>query len=285
MRVIFSCENTPYMRWQSELLHYTYSHTGMQSQLTVLVSATEEPVSGFTCETYTVANYKNCIPTDPYSPLNKPGGIAEWAGNGDPGSETIFIVDPDSVFLRAIPDPGPLSPGEAYADEHDYMAPDLPFNQKVLRRHCRRRALDRIQPVGIYMLMRRDDLAAVAPLWLQKAIDIRSDLVCMEGMPGEGWISEMLAYAIAAAESGIRHRVSHLAQNTGSDSLQRPIIHYCFPLNASGAAWRKDQAEPVLWSKWEYKPWDHPPVTQAPTAEGRELLHRLAALAASNKCG
>jgi hypothetical protein len=39
----------------------------------------------------------------------------------------------------------------------------------------------------------------------------------------------------------------------------------------------------VLWSKWGYKPWDHPPVAQAPTSEGRELLHRLAELAACNR--
>jgi hypothetical protein len=283
VRVIFSCENTPYMRWQSELLHYTYSQSGMQSQLTALVSATEEPLSDFTCETFPVANYKNCISTETYAPLNKPGGIAEWAATEGPEDATTFIVDPDSAFLRPVQDPGPLRPGEAYADAHDYMVPELPFNQKVLQRHCRRAVLGRVQPVGIYLLMRRDDLAALAPLWLQKAIDIKSDRVCMAGMPSEGWISEMLAYAIAAAELGIWHHISELAQTTGSNSLRRPIIHYCFPLNASGAAWHKDQQEPVLWSKWAYKPWDHPPVEEAATSDGRELLLRLATLAASNR--
>jgi len=252
----------------------------MRSQLTALVSGTGEPLTDFTCETFSVANYKHCIANETYTPLNKPGGIAEWAANPRAaGDETVLIVDTDSVFLDAVPDPGPLQPGEAYADAHDYMAPELPFNQKVLRRHCRREALERVQPVGIYMLLRRDDLAALAPLWLQKAMDIKTDPVCMAGMPSEGWISEMLAYTIAAAQLGIWHHISHLAQTTGSNSVARPIIHYCFPLNASGAPWHKDQEEPVLWSKWSYKPWNDPPAAAAPTAEGRELLIRLGALA------
>jgi hypothetical protein len=90
----------------------------------------------------------------------------------------------------------------------------------------------------------------------------------------------MRSFVIAAAEFGVSHHISQLAQTSGSDSLQRPIIHYCFPINASGAPWQKDQAEPVLWSKWSYKPWDPPPVAQVPTLEGRELLLRLAELSA-----
>jgi hypothetical protein len=284
VRVIFSCENTAYMRWQAEFLHFTYRRASMQSQLTALVSATGEALSGFTCETFSVANYKNCVAGETYTPLNKPGGIAEWAVHaGMPSDEPVLIVDTDSAFLRAVPDSGPLRPGEAYADAHDYMAPELPFNQQVLRRHCRPGLLERVQPVGIYMLLRRDDLAAVAPLWLQKTIDIKTDRVCMSGMPSEGWIIEMLAYAIAAAEIGICHHISHFAQTTGSDSVERPIIHYCFPLNASGALWHPEQEEPILWSKWSYKPWDHPPVAAVPTVEGRELLIQLAELALTKR--
>lgn len=138
MRVIFSCENTAYMRWQAELLHYTYARAGMQSQLTALVSATNEPLGGFTCETCSVSNYKGRLGRETYEPLNKPGGICEWVKKPGPADEAVLIVDPDSAFIRAVPDPRPLRRGEAYADAHDYMRPELEYNRLVLERHCRR---------------------------------------------------------------------------------------------------------------------------------------------------
>ena len=283
MRVIFSCENTAYMRWQAELLHYTYARAGMRSQLTALVSATEEPLSGFTCETCSVSNYKGRLGREIYEPLNKPGGICEWVKMPGRAEEAVLIVDPDSAFVRAVPDPGPLRRGEAYADAHDYMGPELEYNRLVLERHCLREFRGGVQPVGIYVLIRRDDLAALAPRWLKKSMEIRSDKVCRAKMPHGGWISEMLGYAIAAVECGVRHHISRFAQTTGSGSLHCPIIHYCFPINASGRHWQKEQQEPVLWSKWGYKPWEHPPVGKASTAEGRELLRGLAELAAAKR--
>ena len=273
------------MRWQAELLHYTYARVGMRSQLTALVSATDEPLRGFTCETFSVANYKNCLGKEIYEPLNKPGGISEWVRRGGSDDETILIVDPDSAFIRPVQDPGPLRRGEACADEHDYMGPHHPFVQTVLERHCRREFRARVQPVGIYLAIRKDDLAALAPRWLQKTIDIRSDRLCRAQIPYGGWISEMLGYAIAAAEAGVRHRISHLAQTTGSGLSHRPIIHYCYPINPSGRHWQKEQQEPILWSKYVYKPWEHPPVAKAPTAESRALLLSLAELAAAHRAG
>ena len=143
------------MRWQAELLHYTYARVGMRSQLTALVSATHEPLRGFTCETFSVANYKSCVGKEIYEPLNKPGGISEWVRRGGPGDETVLIVDPDSAFVRPVPDPGPLRRGEACADEHDYMGLHQPFIQMVLERHCRREVRARVQPVGIYLAIQK----------------------------------------------------------------------------------------------------------------------------------
>ncbi|MBV8673441.1 MAG: hypothetical protein JOZ33_08405 [Acidobacteriaceae bacterium] len=283
MHVIFSCENTTYMRWQAELLHYTYARCGMRAQMTALVAKTSEPLNGFPGEAFLVSNYRDHLPNETYEPLNKPGGIRDWAKRKGPRDERVLIVDPDSFFVRPVADPGPLRNGEACADGHGYMRADLAYTRVVLDRHCRRKCRALFQPVGIYILMRRDDLAAVTPLWLEKAMEIRSDKVCRAKLPDGGWISEMLAYAIAAAECGIRHRISRFAQANGTGLLQRPIIHYCFPVSASGRDWRREQQEPVLWSKWDYKPWDDPPVDRARTSEAAELLRGLAELAAKKR--
>ena len=281
MQVIFSCENTDYMRWQAELLWYTYTKVGMRAQLTALVSRTKEPIRGFTCSTAEVGNYKNHSQTGVYTPLNKPGGIAEWVASCGIEEETILIVDPDSVFVGRVPDPGPLQKGVAHAERHDYMDINLPMSQTVLRRHCDQNRRVEVQPVGIYIAINKTDLEALAPLWLQKSIDIRNDQICCSALPDEGWISEMWGYAIAAAELGIRHHITNFSQVTGSNCLQHPIIHYCFALQSelSPHANVRDQTPSTVWSKWDYQPWQFPGPVAAATIEGKVLLENLSELA------
>jgi hypothetical protein len=60
------------------------------------------------------------------------GGIAEWAALDGPRDETVLIVDPDSMFVRPLVDPGPLPAGQAYSQEHDYMCrhPREPYRDR-----------------------------------------------------------------------------------------------------------------------------------------------------------
>jgi hypothetical protein len=264
------------MWWQAEFLRYTYVIAGMQAELTALVAGTDEPELKFSCNTVRVANYKDSIPNAPLLTLNKPGGIAEWAALDGPRDETILIVDPDSVFVRPVVDPGPIAAGEAYSEEHEYMGVDIPRNRIVIDRHCREELRAKIQPVGIYIFINRACLAELARRWLQKSMDIAADPICREALGGTGWLSDMWGYAIAAAELGIHHHIKGFSQVTGSNSLQNPITHYCFPLmKERDEIWRPETPKPVLWSKWSYTPWDDPPDFLGTTVEGELLLERL----------
>ena len=276
VRVVFSCENTTYMWWQAELLQYTYSMAGMQDELIALVAATGEPEKRFTCNAVRVANYKDSVPGAPLLVLNKPGGIAEWAAMDGPRDETVLIVDPDSVFVRGVGDPGPIAAGEAYSEEHSYMNVDIPMNRTVIDRHCSAELRAKVQPVGIYIFINRGSLAELARRWLQKSIEIAYDPVCREALSGTGWLSDMWGYAIAAAELGFHHHLRAFSQVTGSDSLNNPITHYCFPLmERHDGAWEPETQRPILWSKWNYRPWEKPPVPMSTTVEGELLLERL----------
>jgi hypothetical protein len=276
MQVIFSCEDKVYMWWQAELLHYTFVKTGMRADLTGLVAATGEQENTFTCNTVHVSNYKDKCSNEPLLCLNKPGGIAEWASLDGRLDETVLIVDPDSIFHREVPDIGPIPNGEAYSEEHDYMGVDIPANKLVIDRHCKRAFRAGVQPIGIYILINRTCLAELSRLWLQRSIEIASDPVCREALAGTGWLSDMWGYAIAAAELGIRHHIRGFSQVTGSNSLERPIIHYCFPLLAEPAQrWTPDTQTPILWSKWHYQPWSDPPNPISSRGEGQILLERL----------
>jgi hypothetical protein len=268
------------MWWQAELLHHTFVQAGMDAELTALVAATEEPEIGFTCNTIRVANYKDSVPNASLPVLNKPGAIAEWAALDGPRDETVLIVDPDSIFVRSVADPGPLVMGEAHSEAHDYMNVDIPGNRTVIDRHCRGELRAKVQPVGIYICINRACLAELAQRWLQKSIEIAADSVCREALSGTGWLSDMWGYAIAAADLGIHHHLRGFSQVTGSNSLRNPIIHYCFPLMESrDDYWEPDTRKPVLWSKWTYRPWEDPPDSSKATVEGQLLLGRLGDLA------
>jgi hypothetical protein len=276
MQVIFSCEDKTYMWWQAELLHHSFVKSGMPARLTALVAADGPQENAYTCNTLRVSNYKDRCSNGPLMVLNKPGGIAEWASLDGPGDETVLIVDPDSVFLRQVPDVGPIPNGEAYSEEHDYMGVDFPANKLVIDRHCKPAFHADIQPVGIYILINRASLVELSRLWLQKSIEIGSDPICREALAGTGWLSDMWGYAIAAAELGIRHHIREFSQVTGSNSVERPITHYCYPLLVDPAQrWAPNTQTPLLWSKWHYVPWSDPPNPNASSCEGRVLLEQL----------
>lgn len=276
MQVIFSCEDKTYLWWQAELLHHTFVKTGMRAGLTALVAPSSEPEHLFSCSTLRVASYADCCSGKPLMVLNKPGAMAEWAAIEGPRDETVLIVDPDSVFLRGVPDLGPIPDSEAYSEPHDYMAVDIPANKLVIDRHCKSSARPDVQPVGIYILVNRGSLLELARLWLERSIEIASDSVCREALAGTGWLSDMWGYAIAAAELGIHHHLRGFSQVTGSHSLERPITHYCYPLLADPAhRWTPETQIPLLWSKWHYQPWSDAPHPAASCCEGAHLLQQL----------
>jgi hypothetical protein len=284
MQVIFSCDDKTYMWWQAELLHHTFVKSGMRAGLTALSAPSDEPGPAFTCDVFRASCYKDKCSGKPLLCLNKPGGVAEWARLVGSSDETVMIVDPDSVFLREVPDVGPIADGEAYSEEHDYMGLDIPANKLVIDRHCKAAYRGGVQPVGIYIMINRACLVELSRLWLERSVEIASDPVCREALAGTGWLSDMWGYAIAAAELGIRHHIREFSQVTGSHSLERPITHYCYPLLVDPAQrWSPDTQVPLLWSKWHYVPWGDPPKAAASCCEGANLLEQLQEFAYLNR--
>jgi hypothetical protein len=276
MRVICSCENKEYLWWQAELLCYTFDLVRMPGEPLILVAKTDEPEREFAGIAVPVSNYKDNVPNEPLVTLNKPGGIAEWATQEDNSYETMLIVDPDTVFVRPVSDVGRIPEGEVYSEEQSYMWPDIPSNETVLKRHCKIATRSRVEPVGIYFMMSFACLRQLAPLWLEKSIDIASDPICRSALAYRGWLSDMWGYAIAAAELGIRHHIMPFSQVTGANDLSCPLIHYCFPLlKKEDGRWEPRTKKEIVWSKWSYKAWSEPPGTHGLTVEGEFLIERL----------
>ncbi len=105
-----------------------------------------------------------------------------------------------------------------------------------VEKHCQNPEL--VDDVGIPNLIHKHDLVAPAPLWLKKTEEIRNDPVTRKHV---GWIAEMSAYALAAAELGLRRTTYELVCVNKEDLADRPVVHYCF---ASGG-WMEKPGDPV----------------------------------------
>ena len=116
-----------------------------------------------------------------------------------------------------------------------------------VEKHCQNPEL--VDDVGIPILTHKDDLVAPAPLWLKKTEEIRNDPVICNQV---GWIAEMWAYALAAAELGLRHTTCELACVNKEDLADRPVVHYCYASSdATNDRW--------VWDKRIYRPWERVP--------------------------
>ena len=162
-------------------------------------------------------------------------------------------MDPDCVFLEPLT--GSVARGYPPAQPYSYMDPMTEAHMELVGKHCRNQEL--VDSAGISILIHRDDLAAVAPLWLKKTVEIRRDRRSREIA---GWVAEMWAYAFAAADLGLKHMVREMTRVDTEDLADLPIVHYCYGSSHPEDKW--------WWDKWSYKPWERvsEPPAEVPSA-------------------
>jgi peptidyl serine alpha-galactosyltransferase len=172
--------------------------------------------------------------------------LRAWLSERPPAEEVILLVEPDCVFLGSLT--GELvSRGYPVSHPIGYMDP-LP-QAELVQKHCSRPEL--VEPAGIpTVLIHREDLMEVVPLWIEKTEDIRNDPTSRE-LLGGGWIADMWGYTCAAAELGLRHKLRALARSQGEDQADLPIVHYCYASSCAEHDWH--------WDKRYYRPWERVP--------------------------
>ncbi|KAI8477379.1 MAG: hypothetical protein J3K34DRAFT_398045 [Monoraphidium minutum] len=162
---------------------------------------------------------------DHYSAYNKPGAVRDWLKHFTPEEEWVLILEADMLLRRPVTPAGlNLTAGGAAAAagaRYDRLAgvanqlaaahvPELRPRADALGGPVGRRA----DQVGGFLLLRRDDLKRVAPLWLKYTEDVRQDpqawkyagdaLAKHKG--DKPWLAEMYGYAFAAAKADVWHR-------------------------------------------------------------------------------
>ena len=172
--------------------------------------------------------------------------LRAWLSERPPAEEVILLVEPDCVFLGSLT--GKLV-SRGYPMSHPIGYMDPLTQAELVQKHCSRPEL--VDAAGIpTLLIHRDDLMDVVPLWIEKTEHIRNDPKSLELIEG-GWIADMWGYTCAAAELGLRHKMRELARVQGEDQADLPIVHYCYASSCAQYGWH--------WDKRNYRPWERVP--------------------------
>jgi peptidyl serine alpha-galactosyltransferase len=247
IHTVFSVDGSVYQQWQADLLAYSHRKVGQPGPLTRLLSA-DGPSPRFAGRTFHTRPYCPHPATgDHYPPYNRIMALGAWLRKNPPAEEVILLLEPDCVFLAPLLPAEPVSRGHPVSHPIGYMDP-VP-KAELLQKHCSRPEL--VDAAGIpTVLIHRDDLMELVPLWIEKTENIRNDPKSLELIDG-GWIADMWGYTCAAAEIGLRHKLRPLARSQGEDQADLPIIHYCYDSSYAEHDWH--------WDKRTYRPWERVP--------------------------
>ena len=244
IHTVFSIDGSLYQRWQAELLIYSHQKVHQPGPLTCLYSAEERPPS-FDCAVFRTNPYSPHPATgDDYPVYNRIGALREWLTLCPPAEDTVLLLDPDCVFLAACNEE--VARGRPVAQPIYGMDVLMANNPEFLARHGY--DAESVQCVGVPVLIHRDDLRALLPLYMRKTEEIRGNEA---SRAFAGWISDMWGYAFAAAELGLRHERRDLARWQVEDSTDLPLIHYCYTSASEDGQWQ--------WDKRTYRPWNPVP--------------------------
>lgn len=253
IHTVFSSEDSTYQWWQGELLAWTHAKVKQEGSLTKLLSHEGEPRDTIVPNIFQVyptsGKFKktNLRPHDDYTPYNKPNALQQWLRKSPPEEDTILLIDPDCIFVSPVR--MLAAPGRPVSQKVSYMSPIAERARKIVKRHCKRNA-SQIDAVGIPTLIHKEDLGRLVGRWVNLVAEIRDSPLSKELA---GWVAEMWAYTIAAAEYGFRHIVQDLARVPLEEAADKPLIHYCY---ASTTTLRGKQQ--FKWDKREYRPWRPP---------------------------
>jgi peptidyl serine alpha-galactosyltransferase len=260
VHTVFSTDESLYLRWQAHLLAYSHRKVNQPGPLTWLYSGSSTPPP-FDGQLFQAKPYSPHPPNDDiYPPYNRIGALMEWLELSPPAEETLLIIDPDCIFITPFDEPAER--GRPVAQPVFYLHPAESNNSKLMKRHGYRP--NSVDPVGVPVLIHRDDLRALLPLWMQRTEEIRNDQISREVI---GWIAEMWGYVFAAADLGLRHELRDLARWQTEDRTDVPLIHYCYGSQSTQEQWE--------WSKRSYKPWERVPQPPQDLPQSSVLLISL----------
>jgi len=192
--------------------------------------------------------------------MNKPGSLKYlFKKKIFHDDDTLIFLDPDMIFIKMW-DPE-VKRGRAYGQKWKGYS-----NQ-----YCRKTS---VQPQLCPVI---NDECLMYPFAI-RAGDMKIIVKDIEQFSRQGylkcndWMADMSAFTTAM----VKHKIgTETKENIGlcnnwnnTNDETAPIMHYCQPI--------KDKSGNMIWSKWEYQPWERPPLfSRATNKVDREVLRTL----------
>uniref|UniRef100_A0A7S4P999 Hydroxyproline O-arabinosyltransferase-like domain-containing protein n=1 Tax=Guillardia theta TaxID=55529 RepID=A0A7S4P999_GUITH len=255
---IFNVQSSRYFEWQVRYLNYCYKKSGQDGPVTRLLSASNRDHLFQEVNSWLAPPYPK-LSSDPYLPYNKPTAVHHWLSYSGVRAEYIIVVDPDCLFLRPLAE---VQRGKIVVNlgngKQEVVEKGKPFGQKgymdyvpggpfqtLSEKYCKDCKF--VDPLAVPLVIHREDLKKIAPLWLTITEEIRSDKP--NWLPAWtasnfalSWTAEMYGYIFAAARLGIKHTVSDRAQEIVgfNKRVAAPILHYSLKIDVGdGKSWHK----------------------------------------------
>ena len=187
--ILFSTGCTAYFDWQSLGLAYSVQHSWTDAEPLVvrLMSRCVDEASRSrssdlphmtTFEHPDFAEAETSGVPDAYAPYNKPGGVLHWLKHSAAADKSEFILLLESdMLLRGPIDCAAMGvrPGRAASAPYDYLRG---ASNGMARGFIKN--VHRVQAVGGWVCVHRDDLRTLAPVWLDLTKQVRMN-------PGRYW--------------------------------------------------------------------------------------------------
>jgi hypothetical protein len=258
------------LQWQSELLEYSWGAVRQPGELVRLVATppgAPAPRHRLARVVETLCWAPHPYTGDRYPPYDRPASLLQWLFE-ERIDGTILLVEPGCVFRSPVGTEARRGratatawPGLPRGEGPFRLGPGFGF----LERFCVDRSLE-LPAVTLPLLIHASDLRRIAPRWLELASIIREETAGSE--QGSLQDADRIAYAIAAAETGVRHTAAEMSVGTDAPESAASILDARQPISL---------ADGTAWNPGAYTSWDpvHPEL--APPGTGREFLGLLAA--------
>jgi hypothetical protein len=245
---VISVDDSKYLWWQSVIFAHSFRKVEQPGKLVRLVASGKRnalPWDSKADTFYTRSMQTHPLTHDFYPPYNKPWSLHEWLSTTPPSDDIIYVLDPDILYLKPVVED--VKEGSPVAEKMFFMDPSTTINKNVIKRHAKKNH-SLIQPIGVPLVLHRNELQSFVSRWYTLTVEMRSDPKTHQEIP---WIAEMWACAIAAAEAGVNFRLTNMQQFPTESFHRRPLIHYSYDIGTKDSSYH--------WSKRTYQPWSSIP--------------------------
>mmetsp|Transcript_33623 Transcript_33623/g.63237 ORF Transcript_33623/g.63237 Transcript_33623/m.63237 type:complete len:501 (+) Transcript_33623:122-1624(+) len=206
IHVVMTANEATYVAWQSRVMYYWYQK--------VKAANPDSDLGGFTRVLHSGRpdGLMNEIPTVVVQPLprgvdqgyvvlNRPFAFVQFFDKVVIKEDYIMMAEPDHLMLQAIPNWA--TPTQPVAFPFFYINPQDPALGPIAQRF--NEGNHPIDPIGNSpVIIHKDQLKPLVSKWHDLALRLKRDSSANKAF---GWVLEMWAYAIAAAQMNIRHEL------------------------------------------------------------------------------